>query len=296
MRRQSRKNAVAATTTKPRRYAGLELSGAKNQKTALAAIEYYPKENKIFLLDIFERIQAHNDQTGDEALLEAIIEAAPEAAAMGVNVPLTFPPCTACAKSSCPMPAHCGVPGVRWMRDSSRRFLRHLSKKHAKAKEFTPYTQRPVELFIKHNLLPDLHEAFWFEVDEALGGTKAPLTARMGFLKRHLPGMKLLEVWPKLSAALLALEAGIPRRTIEAHRDIELGARAREEIIGSLGAHFGVFIYDRDKTKLARSLTSFDAFICAYTAMLSDTGRCLRAPSGFPEESGWIEIPHIGEE
>ena len=31
-----------------------------------------------------------------------------------------------------------------------------------------------------------------------------------------------------------------------------------------------IFIYERDIRKLAHSLASFDAFICAYTALLAD--------------------------
>ena len=275
----------------PKRYLGLELAGAKNEKTAVAALEFYPREKKIFLLDIFDKAVAHDDQSGDEALLEIIDELKPGVAAMGVNVPLTLPPCITCHRKACSLPLGCSQPAVKWMHDFSRKIAKNQKEKKSKIKPFTPYTQRPVELWIRHQILPELSESSRFDIDEALGGTKAPLTARMVYLKRHLNDFKLIEAWPKLTVALLAQENEISRRTISSYRHLEEGIHARTEIIESLADHLGIFIYERDLRKLSRSLAAFDAFMCAYTALLSDSGDCESAPAGFPEESGWVEYP-----
>jgi hypothetical protein len=285
---------MKARPREPARYLGLELSGAKNPKTALAALEYYPREHKVFLLDVFERISGRGDgsggkaaQTGDEALLEVLRELTeehePGTIHLGVNVPLTLPPCAECTRKTCPMPRSCTVPTVKWMRSNARR--------HSKSLDFTPYTQRPAELWIKHHVLEALPESHRFEIDEALGGNKAPLTMRMHFLRRHLPDLKIIEAWPKLTVAVLAHELGLSKRVVQGYRNLEEGAHAREEILEALAEKKGIFIYERDLTKLSTTLASFDAFICAFTALLSDTGLCEAVPTGFPEAAGWVEYP-----
>jgi hypothetical protein len=273
----------------PRRYLGLELAGAKNQKTTIAVLEFYPKEHKVFLLDIYDRIVTKRYQSSDEALLELIQELTVElgrgTAKMGVNVPLELPPCIGCSRRTCGLSTKCADPSVKWMRDVTRRAT--------KRREFTPYTQRPIELWVRYEvfkLLPDGHH---FEIDETLGGNKAPLTARMSFLKRHLNHLRLLEVWPKLSIALLALHLGLNKRVVSRYRHLEEGFHAREEILEALSTKHGIFIYERDVRKLTHNLAAFDAFVCAYTALLSDSGRCTRIPKGFPTSSGWVQYPDL---
>ena len=273
-----------------RRYLGLELAGAKNQKTALAALEFYPKERKIFLLDIYDRISTHDHQSSDEALLELIEELGPGITKMGVNVPLALPPCIPCTRKTCPLPGECAVPAVKWMRNLTQQLARS-SYQDQKILEFTPYTQRPFELWARYLLLPELAPNMTFEIDEALGGNRAPLTARMHFLKMHLSKIQVIEVWPKLSVALLARDLGIDESLISKYRKLEEGFDAREEILAQISKSKEIFVYDRDLRKLAQSLPAFDAFVCAFTALLSDQMACVRPPKGFPIHSGWVEYP-----
>jgi hypothetical protein len=276
-----------------RRYLGIDLAGAKNQKTALAVLEHYPKENKIFLLDIYERIAQPENHTSDVSLLELIDEMRPGIAKIGVNVPLDLPPCIPCTRKTCPMPERCSVPSVKWMRETTKKA--HKIKTDLRVLEFTPYTQRPIELYVRYHVLPRLPESHRFEVDETLGGNRAPLTARMQYLKRHLGKTPLAEVWPKLSIAILAEQLGIHKRLIARYRQLEEGVHSREAILEILTQHHGLFIYERDVRKLSQSLSSFDAFICAYTALLSDTDRCTDMPAGFPASTGWVHFPLIPE-
>jgi hypothetical protein len=163
----------------------------------------------------------------------------------------------------------------------------------ARTKEFTPYTQRPIELWMKYKLLPELPVSLHLEVDESLGGNKAPLSARMNFLKRHLHGVSLIEVWPRLSVALLGIELGLPKRHLTQYRQLEEGVELREEFLLQLSQQREIFIYDRDLRKLSQNLTAFDAFICSYIALLSDQNRCSKRPSlrEFPTQAGWIYYP-----
>ena len=181
-----------------------------------------------------------------------------------------------------------------------REFMKKVSRQspqliHARTKEFTPYTQRPIELWLKYQLLPELPAHIRLEVDESMGGNKAPLSARMSFLKRHLESVSLVEVWPKLAVALLGMELGLTKRHLTEYRQLEEGGELREEFLLELAHQHEIFIYDRDLRKLSQSLTAFDAFICAYVALLSDHQGCAKKPPAqeFPSQAGWIHYPKI---
>lgn len=288
----------------PARVLGLELSGAKNARTALAVLEHYPRERKVFVLDIHEGIgpdwngppdgASGSGGNSDTALLEVIGEAIRSGAALsqkpslGVNAPLSLPPCIECTRKTCPLPEKCTVPEVRWMREVTRKGARAVARPH-RLKPFTPYTQRPVELWLKYQVVPKLSEPP--EVDEAMGGNRAALAARMHFLKRHLGGLDCMEVWPKLSVAMIAPHLHLHRRTLGSYRHLENGVHAREEILEAIVKHRGVFIYERDLRKLALNLAAFDAFFCAYTAVLDAMGKTVKKPSGFPARESWVHYP-----
>ena len=80
---------------------------------------------------------------------------------------------------------------------------------------------------------------------------------------------------------------------ITRYRQLEEGMHAREAILEALTESRSVFIYERDVRKLTKSLAAFDAFICAYTALLADHDLCAEKPKGFPETSGWVEFPSL---
>jgi hypothetical protein len=176
------------------------------------------------------------------------------------------------------------------LRETTRKASRNLSK-NSRVRDFTPYTQRPIELWIRYQVLSKLPEEHLFEIDETLGGNRAPLSARMSFLKRHLSRIPLVEVSPKLSIAILTTQMKLHPRLISSYRHLENGFQCREEILIQLSKQSEIFIYDRDMRKLAQSLTAFDAFICAYTALLSDQNLCVKTPKEFPTSSGWIYYP-----
>lgn len=276
------------------RYLGLELSGAKNQKTSLAVLEYYPREKKTFLLDVFDKIAPHSEENSDEALIDLIYEEShgEQVVRMGVNVPLTLPPCITCTPKTCPISKRCGSAASDWM----SKYLKKVSRRKGliqRVNPFTPYTQRPIELWARYELLESLPKSHIFEIDETLGGNRAPLAARMHFLKRQLTDFPLIEAWPKLTIALLSARLGLTPRMVSSYRHLEHGAHFREEILISLAKHFEVFIYERDLRKLAQNLTGFDALICAFTALLCDRGECAKIPKDFPESSGWVYYPEV---
>ncbi len=283
----------AKSSKHQKRYLGLELSGAKNSKTTLATLEYYPKEEKVFLLDVHTGIGADATKDSDEVLIETLLDHAnnhPDLK-IGVNVPLTLPPCFNCTKKSCASDG-CSSPEVKWMRTMPL-LKKPVSKKVAKLKNFfTPYTQRPIELWLKHEVISKLPEKIRFEVDETLGGNKAPLTARMQYLQRHLHQFEMHEVLPKLTVALLMPTLKTSVKHLQNYRKMEEGAEARQVILEKMCDLHDIFIYDRDMKKLTQNLNAFDAFLCAYTILLFDQNECVPPPKGFPVSSGWIRYPH----
>lgn len=280
------------TQSHQKRYLGLELSGAKNAKTTLATLEYYPKEQKVFLLDVHCGIGADGSKDSDAVLIETLLDHAdghPDFK-IGVNVPLTLPPCLNHSKKVCGRDG-CTSPEVKWMRTMPLA-KKPVSKRTAKLKNFfTAYTQRPVELWLKHEVISKLPEKIRFEVDETLGGNKAPLTARMQFLQRHLDEFDMLEVMPKLTVALLLPSLKTSIKVLQNYRKMEEGAEARQIILEKLCDRNDIFIYERDMKKLTQNLNAFDAFICAYTILLCDRNECVSAPKGFPVSSGWVRYP-----
>lgn len=282
----------------PRRYLGLELAGAKNQKTSLAVLEFYPKEQKVFLLDIYDRIAAQDDRSGDEVLMDTLSEIASEnlheVARIGVNVPTTLPPCITCTRKTCPVPGKCSSPSSRWMRKAAQAAAED-DEILVNVREVTPYTQRPFEIWARYRILPSLPIDYRFDIDEALGGARAPLTARMHFLRPWLARFNIVEVWPKLTISTLAAQMGTPKRIIRNYRKPEQGFDARMDLLENLALKRGVFIYDRDLKKLASSLTAFDAFLCAYTALLADLGLTASPPRGYPQDAGWVHYPALQE-
>jgi hypothetical protein len=283
-----------------KRYLGLELSGAKNSKTTLATLMYYPKEKKVFLLDIHTGIGADENTNADDVLIETIIEHADDHPDMqiGVNVPTTLPPALSFGRNGSLINDPMSLPEVKWMKIfSAKAKLSHTSKKKVSKRTamqkdfFTPYTQRPVELWIKNEVLAKIPEKFRFEIDETMGGNKAPLTARMHFLRSYLQDYEIHEVLPKLTVALLAPSLKLNLRTLKEHRKLEGGAVARQTILEKMAEHLNIFMYDRDLKKLTQNLTAFDAFLCAYTVLLNDRNECVAPPRGFPAQSGWIRYP-----
>lgn len=272
------------------KYLGLELLGAKNNKTSLSVLEYYPKEKKIFLLDVYEGVSSDRTEAPDESLLSLLKEITEESdtpvGKIGVQVPLSLPPCVECVRKSCPLPERCTVPSVKFMRE-----IAGATKGGEQA--IYPYSQRPVEVWSRHRLLSELREKFQIDVDDALGGSKAALTARMHFLKRHLKEFQLIEAWPKFSVLMLALDAECETRAIQEYRSLEDGIHLREELLLQISERNGIFVYERDLRKLTHSLAAFDSFFIALTALFCDANRVLKPPKGFPSGAQWVSIPDL---
>lgn len=294
------------------RFVGIALSGSKNNKTVIVSVDFYPENSKFFVSSIIEKQGSSKTQTADERLLTTISRLDREISldpltkqtkeafnhgseqtnirlikTIAFNVPLDLPPCVTCNILRCPTPKQCEVPSTEYMRKLSES---SNAAKVSKMGAYSPYTERPAEVWVKQKVMPELDELFDFEIDEALGGNKAPLTVRAQYLVRHLGRQfSLIETWPKLSVARLLDKK--QSREFKRHRELQSGITARSKILEILSERDGLFIYSADQKLITESLAIFDAFICAYTAFLARVGLTVERPKTFPLQATFVTYP-----
>lgn len=270
-----------------KRFLGVELLGAKNSKTSIAILDYYAKEQKVFLLDIFERIPQKDGQSADQAFMELLDESLSEnelreGVSIGMHAALSLPPCVACRRPTCSSPSKCNVPEVKWMRENSD-------------SEITPYTQRPIDIFLRSSEFTNLPKDYRPEEDETFGGARASINSRGVFIKRLLaekfPSIVCVEVVPKLTVAKMVYNNEWGKKLLHNYRKIETGLSARETLLEKIAREMDVFIYDRDFKKISQSLAAFDAMICALSALMREMKKTEKPPRGYPDPKGFIAFP-----
>ena len=258
------------------RYVGIELGGSR--RTAVVALDYFPSDQKAFLTNIVSPPEAEEGESPDDTLIRTVN--ALEALRIGVDAPLTLPPCVRCPLP-CPTVAHCEVPAVRWMREEAK------AARFGKGRQPNPYVQRPVDFLLRGPWQEDALVPF--PVDESFGSSRAPLAARMQYLQRHLSAEEsFLEVNPRLALGGIAPWYGLQPREVRRARDLDEGVEIRLELLDALsqpprtqGAP-QLFLYNSDITTLAQDLSAFDAFLCGLM-VLSDALGLLEEPAFEPE-------------
>jgi hypothetical protein len=263
---------------KVHRFLGLALGGGKTDRTCLAMIEFFPKQEKVFLSRLFEKIQTRGEVSGDLELHQ-LIESSGEVESLAFDVPLTWPKCIRC-RLKCPGYEACELPEILWM----WKLQRKKSEEKKTKRLFTPYTERCVELYLQNELEVPFH------MSHALGANVAPLTARAHFVLRRLK-KAAIEVYPKLSIYRIGKRVGVPKQHLQYHPHAENGDEMRRVVLDKLMAQNMVFIYEQDRKLLIENTQAFDAFICALTAVFSFRGQCEPRPKDFPKSEGWIAIP-----
>jgi hypothetical protein len=194
-------------TARAKRFLGIELGGSR--RTAVAALDYFEAERKVFLAEVFSPVGRGGEESPDDALVRTVNSL--EGAGIGVDAPLSLPPCVECGEPRCPGVRLCPREPVRWMRAEAERL------KWGRLP--TPYTQRPVDFLLRGKWQEEAIVPF--PVDESFGSARAPLAARMRYLKRHLHCEELVEVHPRLSLGLFASWYGLSHREVRRSRDLE---------------------------------------------------------------------------
>ncbi len=262
----------------PLRFAGVSLGGGKTDKTAVAQIEYFPEQKRIFLKSLFTNVASVGDKSSDLALHEILTEHKFKYVAF--DTPLSLPLCMTC-ELKCPGFEKCKLPHIKWMWEYHNK--RHKSKRPNKL--FTPYTERCVEMYISS----ELEENFF--PSHALGANAAPLAARAHFVARRLKKLALIEVYPKLSLWRIGLSLDIPKSYLRFHRHSMDGDEARYYILSRIIESNIAFIYQQDLRAMVENMNAFDAFIAALTAYLKHRVQTEPRPKDFPKLEAWIEFP-----
>ena len=188
------------------RFAGVALGGGKTDKTAVAVLDYFPEQNRVFLRSLRDKVAGKHaskpgeEVTADEALLEVLNEDEKDLAIIAFDVPLTLPVSIGGSKKE-------EEKVLAWMRKQHAR----RSKEKRPNKMFTPYTERAAEIFIAHELEEPFHPP------HALGSNAAPLTARAQYLKKRLK-QTLIETYPKLTLWRIGQTLQMPKSHLRFHR------------------------------------------------------------------------------
>lgn len=283
---------TAAHKQAVKRYLGLSLGGAKSDRTCLTVLDHYTNHDKAFVVDVFETIGAQDDLTADQVLLQLYDELAYELSetdestveVMAVDAPLTLPPCFGGCDGCDEGYEHCKRSAVKWMRQQYRR----AKERNSKLKHFTPYTQRPVDVYFRYK-----HPDENLFQDETLGANQAPQAARMNYLKKLFGSVRLIEVWPKLSLHYLQRSLKLSKRELLSYKHLEDGVHVRAKILERLVEKSNLFVYERDLKKLVSNVAAFDSALCAWAALRFDLGLVVKFKGDLPLDTGWVQIPEL---
>lgn len=261
------------------RFAGVALGGGKTDKTAVAILDYFPDQKRVFLRSLREKVAGRHaakpgeEITADEALLSVLNEEEENLSIVAFDVPLTLP---------------VSIGGTK--RDEER-VLAWMRKQHARRskdkrpnKMFTPYTERAAEIYIASELEEPFHPP------HALGSNAAPLTARAQYLKKRLK-QTLIETYPKLTLWRIGQALQIPKSHLRFHRHAVDSDEARHHILQTLIEKEIAFVYQQDLKTMVENNVAFEAFLCALTAFLHFRGQTEKRPRDFPKTEAWIDFP-----
>lgn len=282
-----------------RRFIGIDLGGGRGKNTAVARLELTKTPDGAVRLGVSDaKIRYGQRGTGqraeepggdahfrDDVLVDYIERWVDDTTVVGLNAPLTLPPCIRCTLP-CPTVEHCEVPVVAWMRKWAPRLLprgRGSSGKPA----VTPYTQRATEIMLK---------ATGVAPRETLGQGTGPLAARAAYLRRHLsPRLRLhenlVEVHPR--ATIERLFGATTERRVRTG-ETEAVWSARKDVLSRLPGATpadteSAIAFDYVWPELVvRNTHVFAAVVCAFTSFLWATGP-LRGPSDLLGEHPRVE-------
>jgi len=261
------------------RFIGVSLLGGKSDRTCVAVLEYFPDHGKIFLHQLFEKIQGDATHSADTELIKVISSFQPNIEFVAFDVPLQLPKCLRCTLT-CPGGEVCKVAEITYMRELHKKALRE----NKNTKFFTPYTQRPIELYIQRKLERPYY------LQDALGANLAPLTARAQHILKRLKA-KAIEVYPDLSFSRLGQQLHLPQKFLKQENRALDKDESRQVFLQSILNRGLCFIYQQDIQRLIDNPDAFDAFIAAFTGFLHRIGECEERPKDFPKSAIWIQFP-----
>jgi len=260
-------------------FIGISLGGGKTDKACLAALEYFPKQNRLFLTKLYDRIKSDPEISADQKIIENLIGFEDKIENIALDCPWSLPLCLRC-ELECPGYEACKEPHVEWMWQRYRK----ISKGKKPKRLFTPYTQRCVESVLTDDMeIP-------FPLNHSMGANTAPLLARSAFLKKRL-NFEVIEVFPEATLWRLGRKLKVNRSDLLSFKKASVGENSRRGILQAFIKSEWTFFYDTDIRLMTEYIPAFQAFLCAYTGFLHSMGKTEVRPRNFPTKEDWIEVP-----
>ncbi len=235
-------------------YLGLNLSGIKKDKSSLLVLEKYKDHNKVVISNIESKFKNASINAYPDEILKKQIKSYDSIKAIGVNFPLTAPPCIGC-RLKCPGVQSCEVAQVKWLVREYKKANKLSSSSGKDRKIPSPYSERAVDYLVS-NLLDEK-----FPIEPAFGSSRSSFFGRGQFLMKGLNGIKFIEVFPKASLWRLGLRYGIRKSVLRSFYRSEWTLENRVLFLDKIEPDF--FIYQEDKERLTKSKGDFEALINA---------------------------------
>lgn len=261
------------------KFIGVALAGGKTDKTALAVLDYFPKQKKIFLSLVVPKIKSNEEYSSDQKLIDLIDENSEDLSSVAFNVPLRLPKCMRC-DLQCPGYEKCEEEEIKWLWKNYKKY----SKGKKPKKLFTPYTERCIDRY----LATELEEPF--QPPHALGANLAPLTTRALFLAKRI-AVPCIETHAKPSLWRIGRSLKIQKSYLRFHKHSVSGEEARSSILDKLIEKDIAFIYEQDRRMIVEDNHVFEAFLAGLTSILFYQNQCEEPPKDFPENEGWFALP-----
>ena len=253
---------------------GLELTGPRVARSAVAVLDYYSKSRRLILSDLL--MPTDEDGDLDQSLIDYFHskEKIPRCI-VATNAPLSFPPLLA---QKMGMTKDHMRAEIDWMEG-------HWSKLKPQPRKFLDYVHRPVEIYLRH-LCPER-----FAFADSIGSNQILLAARMLKLKQAID-LKIFESAPRASFQRIAKSLRARTFIIQCYSSLTDGLEARRDFMNLVQKKIPeLFIFEESLEMLLLHIQAFHAFVLALTGHLAQREMCENPPAGFPKRSNWLLLP-----
>lgn len=273
-----------AVETRPLRFAGVSLAGGKTHKTAVSILEYYPRQQRLFVRSIYSELGSHLEgESADMSLYRLLTQEERPLKYVAFDAPLKFPKCVRC-ELPCPGYEKCKEPEIKWMWQF---YKKAEERKKKPLKIFTPYTERCADVFLASEM------GDMFHTNHALGANRAPLAARAHFLSRRMRRLRILEYYPRLTLWQIGKRLGVQKSYLKFYKHSNDSEAGRNFFLNQLVKQGWLFLYQQDQRLATEDPAVFDSILGGVTGYLKFRGQTAAPPIGFPPEEPWVEYPRV---
>lgn len=274
------------------------MKGGRKGNFYFCLIDYFEEHNRWFLKSLLQ-VKDEGETDGDEIVRSWIQKYS--LTDIVVDFPLSTAACQSC-ELICPGADSCPVENVKYVNNeiqsllledrdlelenpkqyerdrldeeqflplkdvmarSSYEHLLSRSFKRKLKKGFLPYWNRPLDFWVWQRYYDQMISLFNVSFD-SFGNTSLMMLSRFSYLKRHFPkNLELFEGNVYLILLELLRSKVISKSDIVNLSDLDLGPKAKQDIIKKIETKFNIFIYDHDLDILIKSPRAFDSFLLA---------------------------------